>query len=370
MKKTISILFVVLTVLFSFSGCQKENDAVSYPLNEQDAALSEDLFGFTAALNGRVFKFPQKYETFQKTGWTLSKKLSENTLKTDQYSIYEIEKGDLCTEAYFANLGEKEQPLKNCLVCGVVANAEQGVSLTLPKKVSLNSEKKTVTKLYGEPQKTEKTEKGEILYYKKSDLSGLKLTFRDEKLFEADYFDVRDPSLDGASDKVPAAVKNYKAPKELSEKLSDFTFYLYGHNYTMPLPVKELLKNGWIMASKKQEYIPAKETVKDAVKLTYANRTLTLDLDNRADYPTKAENCFVKSIESVHSVKLDLTLANGCRVGSTESNLLNTFKKSDFTSVQKSGKKKIYTYKKDGCGTLKITVDSDGYIGKIKISSE
>lgn len=368
MKKAISVILAVLLILSVFTGCQNDATA-SYSLNEQDAALSQKVFGFTAALNGRVIAFPTSYEAFTKTGWKLSEKLQKTTLKTGQYSIYEITKDGFCTEAYFANFDEKEQPLKNCLVCGFIVNAEQDISLTLPKKLSLNDTKDAAVKAYGEPQKTEKTENGETLFYKKSELSGLKLSFKNDRIFEADYFDVRDISLDGASDKVPPEVKSYKAPTELSNNLSDFTFYLYGHNYTMPLPVRELINNGWIPASIKQEYIPAKKTVKDAIKLTYANRTLTLDLENKADYPTKAENCFVKSIESVYSVKLDLTLANGCRVGSTEGNLVSTFKKSDFTSVKKSGKKKIYTYKKDNCGTLKITVASDGYISKIKISS-
>ena len=138
----------------------------------------------------------------------------------------------------------------------------------------------------------------------------------------------------------------------------------------MPLPLSRLLEAGWIMAAKTESSVPANGTLEDAVKITYANRTLTLTLKNVADYPTIPENCFVTSIESTSDVKLDLTLANGCRVGSTKSNFEATFRKEDFTSIKTKGKYTYYTYSHESQGTLTVTTNDDtGYITSIKVES-
>lgn len=358
------VIVVCLVFVFLFCGCGKaetSQETISFSLDESKAVMGESLFSYTAAINGKVFSFPLQYSKFATLGFTLDSSLKNATLKAGQYSIYKVKDGDYVTEIYIGNLSDTEKELTECIVCGVVSNADRNVQLDLPKDVTLGETRANVIENYGEAK-----ENGDTLIYG-TELEGAKFEFKDDILFEVYYYRIVNPENLKYSDEAPKEVKEYKDPEYLSNELSDFTFYLYGTTYTMPLPVSRMIKAGWIKVAESGEYIPANTTVEDAVKLTAANRTLTLGVRNIADYPTKVENCFVTSIKSTTDVKLDLTLANGCRVGSTTYNLENTFGKENFTSIEKKGGKTKYIYMHKGEAKLIITANKSGIITEIKI---
>lgn len=370
MKRIIS--FVLLLCLL-FTACAKEQkreeaETASYEINEKFATMSEDLYGFTAALNGTVLKFPMKYTDLIKLGWELKSNDKHVTLKSGQYSIYDIVKGEHETEAYFANLGDEELKLSECLVCGVSVAVTDGVALSLPNEITLGkSTKQDILSAFGDP--TEKSEN--TLIYEKSPEEGAELILKEGVLFEAYLYNVVELEGKEFSAEPPKAVKEYKDPEGLSSDLSDFSFYLYGTTYTMPLPLSRLIEGGWMLAAKTSDSIPAGETLENAVKVTRSNRTLNLTLKNVADYPTSPENCLVVSIESTSDVKLDMTLANGCRVGSTKSNFEATFGRDNFTSIETEDKFSRYIYTDASHGTLTVTTnDETGYITAIKVSIE
>lgn len=327
--------------------------------------MSEELFDFTAALNGTVLQFPMKYTQLVKTGWELKPNNKNVTLQSGQYSIYTIVNGQYETEAYFANMGKDESKLSECLVCGISTAISDGVALTLPQGIELGKAKEMeIISAYGEPKEKSKG----TLIYKQSEEIGVKFIFKEGVLFEVYLYNITEPCVAEFSERPPKEAKEYKDPESLSSQLKDFSFYLYGTTYTMPLPLSRLLEGGWLLAGKSVESISAGETAENVVKITRSNRTLTLTLKNVANYPTIPENCFVTSIESTSDVKLDMTLANGCRVGSTKSNLENTFGKDNFTSVKKEGKYTYYIYTDSSHGTLKVTTnDESGYITSIKV---
>ena len=356
---------LVLALLFCGCGNAEPEQTASFPIDESLYAMSEDLYSFTAALNGKVMQFPLKYEEFIKSGWELKPNHKQVTLKSGQYSIYGITKGELSTEAYFANLGEADAKLSDCLVCGVSVAATDGVQLDLSGGIRLGKALKSDVKTsYGEPSSIE----GDTLIYEQSREVGAKLIFKENLLYEVYLYNITNPFKVEFSDKVPKAVKQYRDPEGLSADLEDFAFYLYGTTYTMPLPLSRMIEGGWMLAGKSTEQIPPGETYSDAVKVTHSNRTLTLTLKNVADYPTTPENCFVTAIESTSDVKLDMTLANGCRVGATKYNFESTFGRENFTSVEEKGKESIYIYTHPDRGTLTvITNDETGYITSIKV---
>lgn len=354
MKRIIGLILIFLLLL---SGCGNldKKETASFSLDESLHSMSGELYDFTAALNGKVAKFPMKYQELIKSGWELKSNHKKVTLKSGQYSIYGITNGELSTEAYFANLSREDALLSDCLVCGISVCVTDGIQLDLSKGVKLGaSKKKDVESCYGEPDKVE----GNTIVYEKSREVGTKFVFQDDLLFEVYLYNITDPEKKDFSDKVPDAVKDYEDPAELSDDLKDFAFYLYGTTYTMPLPLSRLIEGGWLLAAKSTEVIPAGEVYEDAVKITRSNRTLTLTLENRADYPTSPENCFVTSIESTSDVKLDMTLANGCRVGTMKSNLEATFGKKNFTRIEKSKKESRYVYIHPDRGTLTVTINN------------
>ena len=364
MKRIISFTLAFALLLCGCSENDKE-EITSYRIDESFCSMSENLYGFTAAINGKVMRFPMSYTDLIKLGWELKSNHKQVTLKSGQYSIFDVKKDELETEVYFANLGKEEAKLSDCLVCGVSVAATDGVVLEMPQKIKLcTSTKADVISTYGKPTREEK----DTLIFQQSREAGARFIFKENLLYEVYLYNITDPTKREFSDKVPDAVKNYKDPEELSTDLKDFAFYLYGTTYTMPLPLSRLTEGGWMLAGKSTESISAGETYENAVKITHSNRTLTLTLKNVADYPTVPENCFVTSIESTSDVKLDMTLANGCRVGTTKSNLEATFGKDNFTRVEKDGKESRYIYNHPDRGILTITTnDETGYITSIKV---
>ena len=355
----------MLSLLLCGCGKAQNEGTASYPIDEKYFSMSEVLYDFTAALNGTVLQFPMKYSELNKIGWELKSNDKNVTLESGQYSIYDITRGEYETEAYFANLGDKAVKLSDCLVCGVSVAVPDGVYLTLPENITLEkSTEDDIISTYGDP--TEK--KGDTLIYEMTPEQGAKFILKEGTLYEVYLYNVVNAEESLFSEKPPKAVKEYKDPESLSADLKDFSFYLYGTTYTMPLPLSRLIKGGWMLAGKSVEQIEAGETVEKAVKITRSNRTLTLTLKNVADYATLPENCFVTSIESTSDVKLDMTLANGCRVGTTKSNLEATFGKDNFTSVETDGKFSRYIYADSSHGKLTVTTnDETGYITSIKV---
>ncbi len=364
MKRIISVALMLVILLCGCGKATTEGTA-SFEIDEMYYSMSEELFGFTAALNGTVMQFPMKYSQLLKIGWELKSNDKHVTLQSGQYSIYNIKKGEYETEAYFANLGNEEAKLSDCLVCGISTAVSDGVALSLPENIELGkSTQEEINSAYGDPDEMS----GDTLIYEQSRENGAKFIFKYGVLFEVYLYNITDPYIAEFSEEPPKAVKDYKDPEELSTELKDFSFYLYGTTYTMPLPLSRLLEGGWMLAGKAADSIPAGETAEDVVKITRSNRTLTLTLKNIADYPTLPENCFVTSIESTSDVKLDMTLANGCRVGTTKSNLEATFGKDKFTRIEKDGKYSHYVYSDSSHGTLTVTTnDETGYITLIKV---
>ena len=364
MKKIIGLVLICLLFVSGCGNLEKKGIA-SFSLDESLHSMSAELYDFTTALNGKVVQFPMKYQELIKSGWELKSNNKHVTLKSGQYSIYSVVNGELETEVYIANLSKEEVKLSECLVSGISTAITDGVALELPQKIKLGeSAKADVISAYGDATK----EEADTLIYEQSREVGARFIFKDDRLYEVYLYNIIDPYKKDFSDKVPDAVKNYKDPEELSTDLKDFSFYLYGTTYTMPLPLSRLIEGGWMLAGKATNVVPAGEIYENAVKITRSNRTLTLTLKNTSDYPTILENCFVTSIESTSDVKLDMTLANGCRVGTTKSNLEATFGRDNFTRIEKEGKESRYVYDDPDHGILTVTTnDKTGYITAIKI---
>lgn len=365
MKKVLALLLIMC---FFICGCGEDIGSIeSYPLDESKAIMGATLDDYTVAINGKVVAFPLYYSSFATTGFELGSNLKNAKLGVGQYSIYKVSKGEAETEIYIANLSDKEQKLTDCIVCGVVAKENGKAVVELPNKVSFGVTIDKVKEKYETPQSVDKSEEYSNILNYGNETEGAKLCFKDDNLSEIFYFRIANPETLLFSEKVPDEIKKYKEPEMLSSKLSDFTFYLYGTTYTMPLPVSRLISAGWIKVAE-QEYISANTTVENAVKLTAANRTLTLGVKNIADYPTTVDNCYVTSIKSSVDLKLDLTLANGCRVGSSAYNFENTFGKENFTEIEKRNGETYYIYIYKGIAKLTVTAnDSSGYITEIEL---
>lgn len=367
MKRSFIFLMVLLLM---FGGCA-ENRGVKkseYALDESDFVMGTGILDTSIAINGKVISFPLEYEDFTKTGYTPVSSEKHTVLQKNTFAAYPVESGNTKIYIFFANLDETEKELSDCIVCGAECFAEDDFTALLPQNITVGvSDYKSVVSAYGNSFSQEDPNGYEKCIKYGNENNAAYLYFSEDILQKATLYNVADPEKFAVSAEVPQIVKEYKAPSGLSDKLSDFIFYLYGHTYTMPLPVSVLLADGWINVGTSCEYVGAGKTVEKAIKLTNQNRTVEFDVKNLANYPTTVENCFIVSVTSTSDVKLDLTLSNGCRVGTYASNLESTFGKKNFTDIKKDGDNTVYVY---SCanGTFKITANNgSGFITEIKV---
>lgn len=357
-------LALVLAVIFLFSGCGGKVQEFEIE-NNGKYQMSTKFSDFTVALNGKVLKFPCEQNYLESLGWHL---LEDDQLPAGKYNLYTLTNGDYQVGVYLANFSDEAVAPKQALVCGIKAESHHTAGVELPNGIKHRISTKAEVKKVLEDSGFSGTD---TLKYEVAENAFINLAFSEGVLSEVEVLNLKNPQKLEVIKTPPDAVKNYKTPDYLSDDLADFTFYLYGKTYTFPLPLSELLKGGFLKAGQSCEYLKPHERVEDAVKITKGNRTITVGLKNVCDYATTLENCMVTSIESKTSKKLDMTLANGCRVGTTASNLENTFGKKSFTKIKKTKEKTKYIYKADGKGTLTVTANNNsGYITKIKFEAE
>lgn len=369
MKKFLMVLLAI-TITVTAVGCGKPQTGSISSYGENNIKLDGGLLDFNVALNDAVIQFPTDYDTFLKSGFELKSNEKHAALASGQYALFKVTNGTAETEIFFANFSDTEQKAADCAVCGINADENDAVSITLPQGITLGkSDKATVEAAFGEPS-TRESGDGKTTFTYGDEKIGATLVFSGGRFTSISLLKITNPIYNNASDKTPTDIKSYKKPTQISQKLEDMTFYLYGGIYRFPTPVSTLIDDGWVLVSKTDEYVAAGETKSDAVKLTRANRTITFDVKNTADYATTVENCLIAGIKSTSSTKLDMTLYDGCRVGSAKSTFLAYYDEKEFTDIEKSGNKTVYTYEAEAA-TLKVTVnDNSGYVTKIAFTMQ
>ena len=347
----------MFAVCILFCACN-ENTLSKVP--PKSGTMPENLTDFTLCLDGDILTFPTEYKTLTDLGWTIDKENEDVRLSAGEYNSASLSKDGKKVMFYFANFTTGAKILSDCRVCGLSVSYNDGVPTLLPNNIYLGyADKKSVKSAYGGKIK------GKSATFDVSENAKITLGFSENILTSIDMYNIVDDIK--VSSEIPPEIKAYKSPKELSDNLKKFTFYLSGTVYTFPLPVRELISGGFIKANTTVDYVMPGETVKKAIKLTKLNRTLVLDVKNIASVPTTVENCVVLSIVSTYSEKLDITLAGGVRAGAYES-ALSVFDKKQFTEIKTDKKHKTYIYKDKKHGKISVRVNrATGIINKLKI---
>lgn len=386
MKKIISfICLLILPMLFIACGnidnSKDSNDEKKVEdTSEEDSSLpkSHDLYSFEIMLNGKSYTLPEDFSEFKANGWIIKDGNDDVIAPNEHVSGKFIKCEDSKIEATFINNGKDELPADECEVGGIYVDklaTKKGTVLVLPKGIGFDSTKDDVIMAYGNPTNINDSQTRCVLYYEikanqNASISIDKESGKVESIYINNFIDKKDASdkkNDDSSTEVPDSVEQYKAPSELTDDISSFNVNYDGVLYHLPIPVSELVKNGWIIQESPKENIPARNSISGVV-LRKGNQVITTTIYNDSPKAASVENCFLTEIREDELVnKIPVVLPKGIRIGSSKAEVESAFSGLNITKHEDSYVE-TYSYSPNNSynQSIEITVKKEtGVVSKI-----
>ncbi len=382
MLKKITALLLAISILGSIQACSMPDaifgDDAFRKEEETGAVAALDIYSFDLMLDGEKYELPINFSALSSKGWSIQEPApaeegdttaqeeqtpaytAESTLEPDAYSDYvPVEKMGLVLGVKFWNPDRSAAPLTSCRVVGLrldpsygkqppfsIHEHEMGVGSPYEKVIDLCGKPSYImnnlptgelqsinnVKFFDTDEPTSPT-----LIYKLDDHSQFIFTMNGtegtekavvslvmennaEKEEEYDYNkEIRYK---------PEAIDLYKGPNLLGKTFSEFSFKYDGNLYTLPIPVRKLLDDGWQFVRGYGERVPPGTTA-DGVIMRKGNTAITLKVHNYdMKYALTAVNCYAISLDAaLTGPNVDILLSKGITLGSTEKELVAAFGK-------------------------------------------
>ena len=274
--------------------------------------LSDDPYSYSFILDGTIYTLPAPFSEFAKDGWEIQNGTGyareHDTLDPgEELIVFEAKHGDHVVDMYLINNDVDVQKLDDCDVSGISFDkydSKKGAELIFPGRITIGTPEEDVLSLYGEPSYRNDGSAGNNLTYniEPSSYIGIDVDV-DSRLVNRLY--MRHPLRSDNSNQegstiatgdAPDVVKAYRQPNALGGSWDSFTLKYDNVLYQMPIPVTELVANGWVCVSDENMMIDAKD-YKIGFDIRHGNQVLHTNLDNYADTQQPAKYCFVTKIE-------------------------------------------------------------------------
>ena len=383
MIKKISVLLLAAALLFSVTACSMPDAIFSDGVNSGGEDVVErdpaDLFSFMFKLGEYDLALPLNYGVLSTRGWKISEATetaaeeqpaadadvrvytADSLLEPGEYSDYlPLAKGDSMISARFCNVDNNQKAISECKVVGIMLDAEFGnvPSLMLhTDDLSVGSRYADVVDFCGKPSYIEKrlASTGELVA-----INDVEFIETEEDTVSTLFYRLGDHSflsfemgeVNGVKDAVVnVTIENdtepykpydytrefkyksdsidlYKNPSLLGKQYTDFAYKYEGNLYTLPMPVRELLDDGWEFVSGYGERIPMGTTA-DGLIMRKGNTALRMMVHNYdTKYAHTAVNCYAVSMEAcLTGPNVNILLFKGVTLGTTEKELVEAFGK-------------------------------------------
>lgn len=321
--------------------------------------MTDNLFDYQIKIGETVYQFPMSVEDFKKTGLTYSEyedptdKISSGRKDLVWFSYPDGSK----INARLVNFSKSETEYDNCTVVGIsVSNDTYNIKfdptkISTAKGITLNlSTTDDIIAAFGRPSdEWISNDKSTIKYTYEEDIyKTIEFHFNGstKTLTDIDFENVEKPdniTEKGPSNQIPQLVKDYKQPTALGTDITSGVVELDKVLYKLPLPVSELIKNGWKITEKSQDTIPGRDYAH--ISLSKGNIELeNISIRNYEEYETTLENGIIEEFTTTkltHTEKNRLILPRNINTEMGESDFVKATK--DLT-VNKKESKYYVTY--------------------------
>jgi len=342
------------------------------PASGKAASLSEDLYSFQVLVGGEAITLPCDYERMKQAGWIYTGNEAE-LLKPEQRTVSSIwEKNGVLLSGDMVNTSWDVLPVEACVLAAVELDASEAQVL-LPGGVLLGvSGANEVINTYGAPSAI--YEDGEIsrLIYQLDYNQEAVFTFSESTgvLCAASLRNVvmaasPDPKvLLGSS---ASGSSSYSAPNSLGEDPLSFHVSYGNALYTLPAPVGEFVKNGWVSGKGSDNVVKAYGS--GQVTLALDGRKWTTWVYNDSDKATLAGNCLITTVVSdATRGEIPLILPGGVTIGMAEEEALNAYAGLD-AKISETDAFRRYAYVSGHAGIVLSVELSTGLISRVEVTN-
>lgn len=379
-KKKIWALGVL--IFAGLSGCgfgetevSQEEEVIPLPEREEtvseteeyDIEISENLYDFQFALNGKVWSLPSPLREWEADGWE-SSETQDTELEAESYTTEGeiLQKGDDLVTVFMVNPESEKKPLKDCYVGKAELQWEQeGQVIQLPGDITMGkSVLNDVLDAYGTPQdQYEEKEEIYVTYeygmYKEADFI---FDLENETLQRAVLVNYREPEDESetVSEEVPREVSEYESPEDFSENPLDFVVS-YGEDfYKIPAPVSSFEENGWKINEEGSD-TSVKAGRHGYVTLEKDGQVLYAVVKNYAESKIPVKNCMVTNVSGDFDVtKMPIAVGNRIALGMGEDDMKIRLGGSTYESEEEETGTSYYLYADETKKNyIRIFVDRD-----------
>ena len=384
MFKKISVFLLATAMLLSVPACSMPDnifaDGTQTVDEQNDSNSMSDIYDFEFTLGEQKFQLPVNYGAFSSRGWKISEAAesvteeqdaktktetkvysADSELEPDEYSDYlPLVQKEAVINARFYNDSKQTKSISDCKVIGIRLDADNDnvPSFTLQANdLSVGSKYDSVLNACGKPSYVEcslkstgdivsindvefiKTDEETVstLYYKLNDHSFLSFELGELKgvsnsvvtiTVENDYPYEKPYDYSKELKYKTESIDLYKGPNLLGKQFSDFAFKYEGNLYTLPIPVRKMIDNGWEFVRGYGERVPMGTTV-DGLIMRKGNLAVSMMIHNYdTKYAHTAINCYAVSLEAcLTGPNASVLLSKGITLGSTEKQLIDALGK-------------------------------------------
>lgn len=381
----VAVLIVMLICIFaaSLNADTNQEDSVQssaissseFTLNyDTGFQLSDNIYDYQIMIDNTVYQFPMSVSDFMATGLSVSSYDDPNELIRPGYeeSIWFTYNDGSKFIAYVVNFAKSEAPVTDCHVVGVSLYSNQEAAseilfdttkIKMAKNITLGvSTYDDVVSAYGNANDTSLYEEFGKIKYAEDLYRSVEFTFDESNILKAiDIENIEQPTdvIDqGISNKTPEKVANYVAPSSLGSDISSGVFELEGQIYKLPVPVSELLNDGWKITNQSADSIAGLDI--EYVDLSKGNVTITdVKLANDENYEVTIENGIIEDIDSTsfeYGQEGKVVLPGNITEGSSESQFKQALVNHSYTT-------------RDSAGSITYSIQSGNYTVNVNVEN-
>lgn len=300
-------------------------------MEEQTEVSPVYVFDFKINLGEEEFVFPMELEELESKGCTteddLTGELDPQAIAADKLFY----RDGLAFYVQFYNNTADVKALKDCKVGGILVSTqpkeEDNKMVVLPGRISPGiSTRPDIDTAYGMPTNDYSTAEGIKYAYEAGTMQAVTLVMNVDTgmLTDIDIHNfVMDPVTvaDAAKETDSEEVKDYVRPEILGENLMSGIVTMDEKLYQLPVPVSELLADGWSIEGKAEDNI-VKANNNQQIMLSKGEDILQIPVRNDSDKAQKAENCLALRLYSdQETVTPSVVLPPGISLGLEEEKL-------------------------------------------------
>ncbi|MBQ3108103.1 MAG: hypothetical protein IJC67_00685 [Clostridia bacterium] len=326
-------------IVIERSETSEEQEETMYPAPvQEELVLTDDLFGFIFEIEGKMYQFPCLLSEFLEEGWEPAYNIDDNTVNGLSHTLVTFRNGEKTLGLLLYNGSGNKRPAMECTVGGITAdNEEECAEVYMAGGLEANKITPDMAlETFGEP--TYNGHDGGKKYpryytYRLEEESSFDIYYRfyfDEETGDADYIWANCFTPIGGyddtvvSDEYPELYLSYQEPTAMDHDPISGVVKFGGDYYRLPVPVKELEKNGWEIFETTEEAVVAGGSGYNCLTMKRGDEEILFTVYNFGDKMTYVENCCISSFKQddfKSNNNVELIIPGGIKMGMSEKDL-------------------------------------------------